>query len=190
MNTAKAPPIGPIVRRQRKARGLTLERLASRSGVSRSMLSQVERGEANPTFAVLWALTRALDLEFADLFKGEAGVAGEQAVQLVPLTHTPEIRSADGLCRLRILSPPELAGRTEWYDVEIAPKGSLDSEAHAAGAFEHFTAFGSGLEVASGGTARKLRPGETARYAADVPHRITNRLGRTAKGLLVVLYRQ
>ncbi len=51
--------IGPIIQRERKARHLTLERLAALSGVSRSMLSQIERGESNPIFAVLWGLTQA-----------------------------------------------------------------------------------------------------------------------------------
>ena len=51
MASNEAPDIGPIIQRERKARHLTLERLAALSGVSRSMLSQIERGESNPTFA-------------------------------------------------------------------------------------------------------------------------------------------
>ena len=61
------PQLGPRLRDQRQARGLTLEGLAQASGVSRSMLSQVERGEANPTFATLWSLTQALGLSLDDL---------------------------------------------------------------------------------------------------------------------------
>ncbi len=189
MEQINAPQIGPIIQRHRKMRGLTLEQLASISGVSKSMLSQIERGQANPTFAVLWGLTRALKIEFADLLGGVPSPEDDNAIELVPVAHTPEIRSADGLCRLRILSPPRLAGQTEWYDIEIAPSGSLDSPAHAPGAFEHFTAWTTGFEVGSGESARTLKAGETARYAADVPHRITNRSAKTARGLLMVLYR-
>jgi hypothetical protein len=61
--------------------------------------------------------------------------------------------------------------------------------AHARGAFEHFTALTPGCEVTSGNSTQTLKAGETARYAADVPHRITNTSKRPAKGLLVVLYR-
>lgn len=53
MSINDTPQIGPVIQRERKARHLTLEQLASRSGVSKSMLSQIERSEANPTFAVL-----------------------------------------------------------------------------------------------------------------------------------------
>lgn len=189
MEQINAPQIGPIIQRTRKTHGLTLEQLASISGVSKSMLSQIERGQANPTFAVLWGLTRALKIEFADLLDGGAAPVDDNTIELVPVGHTPEIRSADGLCRLRILSPPQLAGQTEWYDVEIAPSGSLDSAAHAPGAFEHFTAWTAGLEIGSGDAVRSLKAGETARYPADIPHRITNRSAKAAKGLLIVLYR-
>ena len=192
MESVNAPEIGPIVQRERKKSGLTLEQLAARSGVSKSMLSQIERSQANPTFAVLWSLTRALNLDLAGLLGGggNAGAPADAgAVEIVPASYTPEFKNADGSCRLRTLSPPDLAGRTEWYNVEIAPSGSLDSAAHAAGAFEHFTAFTPGFEITSGLSVRTLNAGETARYRADVQHRVRNVSGKSARGLMVVIYR-
>ena len=55
MSSTSTPQIGPVLQRHRKMAGLTLEQLAEKSGVSKSMLSQIERGQANPTFAVLWS---------------------------------------------------------------------------------------------------------------------------------------
>ncbi len=184
----KAPLIGPVIQRERKGRRLTLEQLAAMSGVSKSMLSQIERGQANPTFAVLWSLTRALKIGFADLLDGEVIPMNDDTIELVTAAHTPEISSADGSCRLRILSPPRLAGQVEWYGVEIAPSGVLDSAPHAPGTSESFTAFTPGFEVTSGSSTRTLAAGETARYPADVPHRIANTAPEPAKGLMVVLY--
>jgi transcriptional regulator with XRE-family HTH domain len=186
---ANTPQVGPALRRHRKDRGMTLEQLAAVSGVSRSMLSQVERGEANPTLAVVWSLTQALNLEFADLVQDGSAPKGGSAIELVSAAHTPEIRGGDGSCRLRILSPPHLVGSVEWYELDVAPAGILDSAPHAPGTFEHFTAMTPGFEITSGNTTCTLKAGETARYAADVPHRIANRSARTAKGLMVVLYR-
>lgn len=183
-----APPIGPIIQRQRKARGLTLQQLAGLSGVSKSMLSQIERGQANPTFAVLWSLTQGLKLDFAALLQGGQAVPSGTAIEIVPSEHTPELRSADGSCRLRILSPPELAGTTEWYDVEIAAGGRLDSAAHAAGAFEHFTALSGRFLIASGASTYPVEAGETARYRVDVPHSISNAAAQPGRGLMVLLY--
>lgn len=188
MASVDTPQIGPVIQHHRKQRGLTLEQLASLSGVSKSMLSQIERGQANPTFGVLWNLTRALKIEFTDLL-GASGPADKAAIERVSAADTPEIKSADGLCRLRILSPPAMAGDTEWYEVEIEPGASLDSDPHAHGAMEHFTALTAGFEVVSAAASLVLRSGETARYRADVAHRIVNTSSRRARGLLVVLYR-
>lgn len=186
---AASPRIGPAIQKERKLRKLTLEQLAAQSGVSKSMLSQVERGEANPTFAVVWSLTQALDITFSDLVGGGSTAADMEQIEVTSKAHTPEIRSADGLCRLKILSPPRLAGQTEWYSVDMEPGGSLDSQPHAPGAFEHFTALTEGFEVGCGDSVIRLKDGETARYPADVAHRISNTSAERARGWLVLLYR-
>ena len=73
MNTMAPPPdIGKIVKDARKSLGLTLERLSDRTGVSRSMLSAIERGTANPTFSIVWALAQSLGLDLSVL-DGDAG---------------------------------------------------------------------------------------------------------------------
>ena len=188
MDIPEPPRIGPVIQAERKAHRLTLEQLAARSGDSKSKLSQIARGEANPTLAVLWGLTRALNLDFADLVSG--GVAHRQpgSVERVSLAHTPEIRSPDGAWRLRILSPPNLAGRMEWYDVEIAPGRRLQSAPHAPGTIEHLTARTDGLVVTTAHGRESLAGGETARYHADVEHEITNTGEGVAEALMVVLY--
>lgn len=183
------PRIGPIIQRERKSQKLTLEQLSALSGVSKSMLSQVERGQANPTFAVLWGLTQALGIQFSDLIGGGETTGGQGQIEVLSIDHTPEMRSADGNCRLRILSPPRLAGQTEWYDIEIAVGGKLISDAHALGATEHFTALNGGFEIVSGDSSQRLKVGETARYSVDVPHSITNAGNEMARGFLVVIYR-
>lgn len=189
MDLNEAPKIGPVIQRERKDRHLTLDRLAAQSGVSRSMLSQIERGEANPTFAVLWSLTQALGIDFSQLVAG--GVAQQRkadAIELVTLALTPEIKSPDGAWRLRILSSPGLAGRVEWYEVEIAPGCKLQSAPHAPGTFEHLTANTDGLLVKTEYGRQGLRTGETARYRADVAHEIANTGTDIARALMVVLY--
>jgi transcriptional regulator with XRE-family HTH domain len=189
MTTDAPPQLGPIIQGQRKARHLTLEQLAARSGVSKSMLSQIERGEANPTFAVLWGLTQALQLDLAELVGGGVTQKQSETIEVVSLAHTPEIRSPKGDWTLRILSPPNLASQVEWYEVEIAAGRSLASSPHSAGTTEHLTAWTDGLAVISGGARQGLVKGETARYRADLPHEIVNESGGPARALMVVHYR-
>lgn len=191
MEANNAPKIGPVLQKERKERHLTLDRLAALSGVSRSMLSQIERGEANPTFAVLWSLTQALGIDFSQLISG--GITHQrkaEAIELVTLALTPEIKSPEGAWRLRILSSPALAGRVEWYEVEIAAGSKLQSAPHAPGTVEHLTAYTDGLMVETELGRQELKNGETARYRADVAHEITNGSSATARALMVVLYDQ
>lgn len=185
----KTPRIGPAIQKQRKQRKLTLEQLSLQSGVSKSMLSQIERGEANPTFAVVWSLTQALEIDFSELIGASASAIASEQIEVTSASHTPEIRSADGSCRLKILSSPRLAGQSEWYQVEIEPGGKLESEPHALGTFEHFTALTDGIEVTSAESTVRLKGGETARYPADVYHSIANIGEGIAQGFLVVLYK-
>ena len=65
--TPPRPALDVIVREARKAGGLTLEQLAEKSGVSKSMLSQIERGIVSPTFSVLWNLTQSLGIDLSVL---------------------------------------------------------------------------------------------------------------------------
>ena len=58
------------LREARRAKGLSLEAVAKLSGVSRSMVSQIERAESSPTVATLWNLTQALQVDFAGLLEG------------------------------------------------------------------------------------------------------------------------
>ena len=62
------------LREARKTRGLSLDAVAKLSGVSRSMVSQIERGESSPTVATLWNLTQALQVDFAGLMEGRPEV--------------------------------------------------------------------------------------------------------------------
>src|SRR6185503_14817644 len=61
-STDLAPVVGSNLRRLRTRRGLSLERLAQISGVSRAMLGQIELGQSAPTINVLWKIARALEV--------------------------------------------------------------------------------------------------------------------------------
>ncbi len=178
------PNVGQYVRRQRRARGLTLEELADRSGVSKSMLSQIERDQTNPTLATIWRLCDSLGVSVESFFGQDERT---EAVEVLAAHATPSIRSADGGCELRILGPVALGGQMEWYDMRAQPGAELVSQPHEAGTFEHLTVLDGALVVESGGERRPLAAGETARYRADRPHAIRNEGDRPAQALLVVV---
>jgi len=182
----EAPQLGPLIRRQRQAHDLTLEELAKDSGVSRSMLSQVERGEANPTFATLWNLTRALGLTIDDLVAGDPG-SESSAIEVMPRSATPKVQGDGVGATLWLLAPPEQVGRVEWYELLLEPGGRLTSSPHLAGTTEHFTVLRGGVTVKSGDAVTDVPCGGSARYRADVDHEISNSGTEDAQLILIVL---
>lgn len=166
----------------RRAQGLSLEAVSNLSGVSRSMVSQIERGESSPTIATLWNLTRALQVDFAGLLDEDDG---QDRIGVLRDRDVPSIDNMGHGCRIRILSPPEDAGKHEIYDLRFDPGGALVSQPHTRGAREQLSVVEGALIVTSGKASSTLTVGDTARYAADVTHSITAQ-GGPARAFLVV----
>lgn len=181
------PRVGETLAALRQDRALSLDELSRQAGVSKSMLSQIERNQANPTVAVVWRLANALGVPMAELLGG-GDKPSLPAIATVPSHATPSLRSPDGRCELRILGPIELAGQFEWYELTVQPGGALESEPHEPGSREHLSVLSGALEVQSAEATTVLKAGETARYAVDQPHAIRNLGTSTAQALLVVVH--
>jgi transcriptional regulator with XRE-family HTH domain len=152
---AEGPPaVGAKLQALRQARKLSLDELSKLAGVSKSMLSQVERNLANPTVAVLWRLATALGVGLADFLSPEGAAAAAPAVNVIPAHSIPVIKSPDGKCELKILGPVDLAARFEWYELSIQPGGMLASEPHEMGAKEHLSVLSGAVNVQSGGSEK------------------------------------
>ena len=152
----------------RQKQGLSLEAVAKLSGVSRSMVSQIERGESSPTVATLWNLTRALQVDFAGLLED----ATSSVIQVVTSAQAPRIAGHGRGCEICILSPPEQVGQLEIYDIRFEEGGALDSAPHGAGTQEHLTVLAGSIALSAGEDSRVLGTDDTAHYRADQPHRI------------------
>ena len=169
------------LRDARKQRGLSLDAVAKLSGVSRSMVSQIERAESSPTVATLWNLTQALQVDFAGLLEDRPA----PGIEVVRAGAAPMIGGRGKGVTIRILSPAEAVGRHEVYDLAFRDGGELVSEAHGKGCREHLTVIEGRLVVTSGDEETPLGPGDTARYPADRDHAI-RAAGGAARALLIV----
>lgn len=165
---------------------MTLQQLSRVAGVSKSMLSEIERDRANPTIAVAWRLTNALGLDLNQLFMSKR--RPNEAVRVLKRQEMPTLAGDDGRHVLKILGPIELAGRFEWYDLTLSKAGALRSEGHDPRTMEHLTVLNGTMEVTVDDTTRRVRSGETARYPADRLHAIVNPASIAAHGLLVVIH--
>ncbi len=172
--------LGARLKGVRQARGMTLDQLAARSGVSRAMISRVERGESSPTAALLDRLCAGLGIVLSTLFRDEAkaGPLAKRADQ--PVWTDP----ASGYVR-RNVSPAGTGSRLEIVEVEMpagarvlldAPRGGfrLDQQLWllegeltlTVGGREHRLAAGDCLAMLLDGPIAFHNPGEgPARYA-------------------------
>src|SRR5579871_4666435 len=96
---------GQRLRAERRARGWPIDRLASASGVSRAMISKIERGESSPTAVVLGKLSAALELSIAELLAAAPATGAEAGTGAPPPGRAP----AGGLVR-------RAAGAPQWRD--------------------------------------------------------------------------
>jgi len=178
--------LGARVKQLRAASNWSLEALANASGVSRSMLSQIEREQANPTLAITLRIAQAFGMTLGDLLE-VPGVTSSVTV-IRAADHAYHYRS-DRNCRIRTLSPLNLEKDVEFYEVQLQSGGALRSSAHFEGTREFLTVQKGQVRVESAGDDETLNPGDSASYRADVPHAIINVGKGEAVVFLVDIYR-
>jgi transcriptional regulator with XRE-family HTH domain len=161
--------LGKTIQRLRKAYNLSLSELAEQSGVAKSIISQIERNETNPTLATIWRLSQALDVSIERVL---ASADEEPFVEKLARRDTPYIVSDDGKMRLSIIGWIKTVEWLQWYDVSAEPGGSLESEGHQRGALECLSVLAGQAEVDVAGVVETAKAGETLRYRCDRPHTI------------------
>ncbi|CAA9385001.1 MAG: Transcriptional regulator, Xre-family with cupin domain [uncultured Rubrobacteraceae bacterium] len=163
--------LGVRVRDLRRERGLTLEKLAGSSGVSRAMISKLERGEKNPTLVIAARLAEGLGVSLSRL----AGVEERREVVVVPRERRMVLRDPETGFERQSLSPT-FAGRGVEFLRNVIPEGSTSGgfPAHRRGVEEHIVVEKGDLRAILGGEEYLLREGDALFFEADVPHRFDN----------------
>src|SRR5437868_13441918 len=95
-----APAIGKTIQRLRKAYNMSLGELSEQSGVAKSIISQIERNETNPTLSTVYRLSKALDTSIDEVLKADSGTLflEHQVKSAIPI-----LESQDSLCLLAII---------------------------------------------------------------------------------------
>jgi XRE family transcriptional regulator, regulator of sulfur utilization len=176
--------LGKTIQRLRKAYNLSLSELSGQSGVAKSIISQIERNETNPTLATIWRLSQALDVSIERVLRA---ADEEPFLQKSSRGDTPILVSDDGKCRLAIIGWIKTIEWLQWYDFSADPSGVLESEAHQRGSVESLSVREGELEVEVGGATERAKAGETLRYRSDRPHTIRNVSQRPASATMVCI---
>jgi transcriptional regulator with XRE-family HTH domain len=178
------PIVGPNLRRLRVRRGLSLERLASLSGVSRAMLSQVELERSTPTINVVWRIAKALELPFSALIAAHSA----PGVRVLRQGDAKILASHDGAFRSRALFPFDEPRRVEFYELQLDPHSEERAEPHPPGTFENLVVASGRVEIDIAGDRTVLETGDTIVFQADVSHAYLNPTPAKAVMYLVMTY--
>ena len=173
------------LREARKQAGWTLDQAGSASGVSRSMISQIERGLANPTLAVAYRLATAYGLSLGELVDQPGK---RPRIDVIRADDRRALFRDDDQCRVRTLSPLALEKDVEFYEIAIRPGGKMTSTPHFRKTREFVTVEKGTLLLTSGGDSVRLERGDSAHYPADAPHELANPGRSDALAFLVVIY--
>jgi transcriptional regulator with XRE-family HTH domain len=181
-----APTVGTNLRRLRLRRGLSLEKLAHSSGVSRAMLGQIELGQSAPTINVLWKIARALDVTFSALItqKGPGGT------KVLRRDGSKLLSSHDGSFVSRALFPFDEPRRVEFYELKLAARKREDADPHPPGTVENLVVTRGEVEIRVAGEVHRLGTGDAILFEADTPHTYLNPTDDDAVMYLVMTYAQ
>lgn len=179
-----APVVGINLRRLRMRRGLSLEKLAQKSGVSRAMLGQIELGQSAPTINVLWKIARALDVTFATLIQAREG--GGPTV--LKKSQAKVLTSQGGQFSSRALFPFDGPRRAELYELRLAPHAEEVADAHAPGTLENLVVSEGQLDLVVGKETHRLETGDAIVFEADVAHAYVNTGTKECVMYLVMTY--
>lgn len=175
--------IAANTKRIREQKKLTLDTAASITGVSRSMLAQIEKGEVNPTISVLWKIANGYKVSFTSLAE-EKG----DAVSVIRQADMQPLREDGG----RYLNYPIFAFDEqklfETYRIVIRPGGSLHAQPHLKGAVEYITVFAGEAEITVAEECLRLSKGDSVRFSADVPHAYQNSGTEDAELSMLIYY--
>jgi transcriptional regulator with XRE-family HTH domain len=186
----EAPPsdltatVGENLKRLRNQRGLSLEKLAQQSAVSRAMLGQIELGQSAPTINVLWKVARGLGVNFSALITGQT-----TASPLVLRAKDAKLlTSSDRTFSSRALFPVDQPRRVEFYELRLAANGRERADAHPPGTMENLVVTEGAVEIEVGNARHALDTGDAILFAADEPHVYKNRGKSEAVMYLVMTY--
>ncbi|MFX3649669.1 MAG: helix-turn-helix domain-containing protein [Paenibacillus sp.] len=153
----------------REQRKLSLDKVAEMSGISKTMLGQIERGESNPSIATVWKIANGLKISFTALIhepKSDTTVVTGDDIQV--------LMEDEGRIRIYPHFPFEEGRRFEIYMMEMEPQSALNAEPHIEGTEEFITVVEGVVTIRVGSEEYSLKQGESIRFGADKPHAYVN----------------
>lgn len=157
--------IARAIQKERSRAEMSLSALASKAGLAKSTLSQLEAGQGNPSVETLWAIASALNIPFSFLFE-----TPQPEVTIIRADEGVQLSSEVSEMSATLLANCPPTSRRDLYRVQLHKGPVRQSGPHPQGTVEH--AFVSSGRVRLGPTddSEMLGPGDYFRYPADIGH--------------------
>ncbi|AWE49064.1 helix-turn-helix domain-containing protein [Streptomyces nigra] len=170
------------VKHWRTMRGFTLDVLATRAGVSRGMLIQIEQARTNPSLGTVVKIGDALGVSITTLLDYEQG----PRVRVVPPDQVVRLWHTEAGSHSRLLAGAEAPGPLEMWQWRMMPGESTSSDPHPAGTVEILHVTSGELTLTVDGVEHRVPAGASATFEADAPHVYGNKGDVPAEWMLAV----
>lgn len=168
----------------RAKKHLTLDEASRLTGVSRSMLSSIEKGGVNPTISVLWKIANGYKVKFTSIIEDQSGT-----YRVIRGSDVQPLTEGDGRYVNYPIFPFEEDRLFETYRIRIDRGGRLDAQPHMPGTEEYITVFSGNVRITAGGESSELAEGDSIHFQADVPHSYENTGSKTVWLSMMLYYR-
>ncbi len=167
----------------REKNKLSLDNLSELTGVSKSMLGQIERGESNPTLQTIWKIATGLKISLTSLI-----VLTKPEAEIINKANISPIVEDGGRFRIYAMFPFDYEKRFEVLNIELDPGASSLSEAHDENTEEYVLVQEGEFTLKINGDTYTVKAGDAIRYRADRDHGYYNLSDKLTKISMVIYY--
>jgi transcriptional regulator with XRE-family HTH domain len=167
----------------RKLRGYSYDQLAHVTGVSKGMLSQIEKGESSPTVNTLWKIANGLQVSFSSLVEET-----EPTISVVRLNQKTAVSENNELFQVYPYFPFDSAKKFEIYYMEFKPGCVHTSERHHGSVEEYVLVCEGEATISIHGDEYVLKKGDSMKFQANQSHTYANHTEVTTSCYLLIYY--
>ena len=172
------------LKRIRKSKNMSLDMLAERTGVSKSMLGQIERGESNPTVSTIGKIVEGLKVPFEQL------IYNRTEIMVVPSPEeAPVCKAKEGEYRIYVMLPYDAGRNFEIYQGELTRNARMESESHGEQTWEYLTVVSGEVELILEDSSFLVKTGGSLYFACDRKH-VYHNVGETKAVLNMIITTQ
>lgn len=175
--------IAENLKRLRITRHLSLGQLAELSGVSKVILSQIEKGDSNPTINTLWKIASGLNVPYTSLLEKLPS-----ATRVMNKSELPAQEDEEGHYRIYCYYSITPSRNFEWFQLELDVGHSYLSVGHPDQAQEYLMVIEGRLTIETGGERYDLDPEDSLYFAASSQHIYSNNGDKPVKALIMNYY--